>query len=744
MDQLLASIGSTAAAVSVDDLIRATGQLANLCNDSNQLLMHQQSIMNTIPSLIQLLSSDNTKLQLSVCACVLNMCNNERLRDGMSDAIPYLCKLLKTTDENMWLYVVGAINNLACTDARTRNTIREYDGIEPLVHILKRTKSPIIKQYALETVATLSLNDQNAIEFIRLNTISTVVNWLLSSDIDLVTRATRCLYNLSQVQECIPHFENKQYIHNIVSLFETSEDVDIIGNVCDVLGVLSSSSSTLSLLIRQENGVNKILELVSVDAEFQPQVVSALWNLSQERENRLLLRNEEELLETIVSLLEAGEELIVERTLGTICTLCLDDVLSQKFMEMNILEKLLSILFVQPKSNVLFFTVACIAVLLIHRNSDNFKQQVIEQGGLKPLISILKRNSKPDTLQITASVVLTLINESSNIHDLVMQTLKELGDTDVNNVLDVLDTITSDQLVYLLNRNFEDSVPLESTGHEAEAAVVATVVADSLHSEQETILVEEDPDSHIEPPIDEKIEIPLQLPTIPTTNNNELPSTPTPLIKEILPPPPMDVPPLRSNVPPPPPIATLNTIPIPPPSQVTKIVPSIIPDQPITVPPPPPPLIKEIPPPPSMDLPPPPIRGNVPPPPPMGLPSPPPSISKVVQLPNASRPSNNKPTSSAASGGKMDLLEQIKQGKTLKKVSKDTRPPPKKPSNPMNDLISMIQARSFQLKKVKRDDTQKPTPKVNKNSLAERLHQAMFKRRTAVEQSDSDSDQEWE
>jgi vacuolar protein 8 len=438
--------------------IRVLGALLNHSADPKKQAWIRE--YGGIVLIVPLLSSDNSNAQLRACGAVLNMSTSEecRLEAKQCGAVGPICKLLSSNNETVAQYAAGALNNLA-PDPEVPQLVIENGGIQLLLDLLKKTNNITTLQYTIGAISALSSDEACGIELANCGAVSAVIELLSKNDDpEIMQRGSGSLWNIAIPEQNKKFYKDKNTVETILKLLESGYS-ELVSNATIIIGAISTDEE-IATMVRELNGVEKIIELLAYedDMELQMNVAMALWNLASIDENRPIIR-ESGAIDRLIQLLDCGMVDVLEKVSGAISAQAQDSESLIRFRDAGVISKLLPLLSAEDNVDLVLNATVALGALSF---DDTAKAEMVELGSIDMLLNILQNHNHSELLEKAAGTLLNLclhkdaqtqLRENGGIELLVkLLDRQDLSREVLENVAGALWNLTSDNKSKILIR----------------------------------------------------------------------------------------------------------------------------------------------------------------------------------------------------------------------------------------------------------------------------------------------------
>ncbi|KAJ3200435.1 Armadillo repeat-containing protein 4 [Entophlyctis luteolus] len=291
---------------SKEEVVAVSGALALATCSKSAKNKEAIQVAGSIPLLANLLESSNQNLLIPVVGILQECSSDENYRVAIrtSGMIKFLVENLSSSNEELQ------------THYETRNLVREYNGLQPLVNLLE---NPANKE--LLVAATV----ENVAAFNKLNTIKKLIGLMENQPEDVLVNVVGALGACAQTLEGRQGIRESGGITPLVNLL-TGTNQALLVNVTTAVGACALDSDSMVIIDRLD-GVRLLWSLLKSS---NPQVqASAAWAISpcieHAKDAGEMVRSFVGGLELIVSLLKSDQSEVLASVCAAIANIAKDE-----------------------------------------------------------------------------------------------------------------------------------------------------------------------------------------------------------------------------------------------------------------------------------------------------------------------------------------------------------------------------------------------------------------------------------
>ncbi|GBG32153.1 Importin subunit alpha-8 [Hondaea fermentalgiana] len=387
----------------------------------------------TVSMLVKLIRSPDDDVRCSALRATFNLSVvNVRIRQSIVDcgALPFLIEASQVPSDGQCA-AVGTLANLATEVDIKRAIVRKYNGLKPLLGLLRSNDTSILT-HACRALFAIAANDENKLaithegglpllldcmnsvcDAVRMNAAGALANLAIHpvNKLKLVERgALTHLRNLAfsgnckiqrQVARCLfalaAHVENRKAILEenclaaLVHLLR-SANFDVQVNAAGAIGNIAMTDDYKRPVV-DSGALVRLIELASMpDTRVQRQAARAIFTLTaKEFSKRKLADNNG--LPALIFLTKSRNEDIQRDAAGALANMAIGSENKDKIVSLGGLEPLISLL---HSPTVAVQRQSARAIFALAGNANN-QLAILKAGGLDPLINLLL--SKNDEVQ---------------------------------------------------------------------------------------------------------------------------------------------------------------------------------------------------------------------------------------------------------------------------------------------------------------------------------------------------------
>ncbi|CAN9506522.1 unnamed protein product [Ophioblennius macclurei] len=270
-----------------------------------------------IPLLGRLLKSPRENMLIPVVGTLQECASEEsyRLAIQTEDMIQDLVKNLSRDNDELQMHCASAIFKCA-EDQQTRDLVRQYKGLQPLVSLLDKTSNKELLAAAVGAIWKCSISKENVANFQDFMSVKTLISLLTDQPEDVLVNVAGALGEFASLPENKKNIRECGGIKPLVNLL-TGTNQALLVNVTKAIGACATNKDNMAI-IDQLDGVHLVWSLLqhpSVDVQ-----ASAAWALcpciQNAKDSGEMVRSFVGGLEVIVNLLNSTNK----EVLASICT----------------------------------------------------------------------------------------------------------------------------------------------------------------------------------------------------------------------------------------------------------------------------------------------------------------------------------------------------------------------------------------------------------------------------------------
>lgn len=279
----------------------------------------------------------------------------------------------------------------------TEKDVREVsrDTLEPIMFLLQ-ANDPEVQRAAAAALGNLAVTVPNKLLIVQLGGLEPLIELMQSSNVEVQCNAVGCITNLAT------HNENKGKIARSGALIQLvklakSKDSRVQRNATGALLNMTHTEDNRHQLVAAGAIPILVSLLNSTDQDVQYYCITAISNIAVDAENRKKLANESRLIQYLIHLMDSPIQKIQCQAALALRNLASDEKFQIEIVEYGGLEPLLKLLKSQT-SQIVLAAVACIRNISIHSVNE---KPIVEAGFLKLLIELIS-SDKGEEIQCHA------------------------------------------------------------------------------------------------------------------------------------------------------------------------------------------------------------------------------------------------------------------------------------------------------------------------------------------------------
>jgi len=279
----------------------------------------------------------------------------------------------------------------------TEKDVREVnrDTLEPIMYLLQTNDSEV-QRAAAAALGNLAVTVPNKLLIVQLGGLDPLIQLMKSSNVEVQCNAVGCITNLAT------HNDNKGKIARSGALVELvklakSKDIRVQRNATGALLNMTHTEDNRHQLVNAGAIPLLVSLLNSNDKDVQYYCITAISNIAVDADNRVKLANESRLIQYLIHLMSSSDPKIQCQAALALRNLASDEKFQLEIVECGGLPPLLELLKSNTKQIVLA-AVACIRNISIHSVNE---KPIVEAGFLKLLIELISSN-KDEEIQCHA------------------------------------------------------------------------------------------------------------------------------------------------------------------------------------------------------------------------------------------------------------------------------------------------------------------------------------------------------
>ncbi|OCT63921.1 ankyrin and armadillo repeat-containing protein [Xenopus laevis] len=404
----------------------------------------------TIPSLVELLHSDQVTLKCLALGILSNISNNKPVSRALvkSGAIEVLVTLLRSRQPELQSRCSVILSDIAQID-NNQNMIAEMDGISPLVHLLYKKFEDVLVN-AINCIRVLCIKNPANQKAVRdLGAIPPLVEFLSAKSDILVSAATDVIAELARGNKPIQDAVAKEgVIESLINILR-ARNISIQVKAAMAVEALCDHNPAIQKEFLAKSVTKHISKLLKVfQLEVREQGSTTLWALAGQTRKQQKAMAEHIGYKFMIDMLLSPSDKMQYIGGEAIIALCKDSKLHQcQICEGNGIGPLVRLLR-NPKvangtliSIIKALGIMCIGIAFI--NNPVTQEKIVEENAIPTLLCLLKTH---DSLYIKAEVACTLaciVLRNSNLQAF----LQEMEDFKYSDILDLL--YASDKVICL-------------------------------------------------------------------------------------------------------------------------------------------------------------------------------------------------------------------------------------------------------------------------------------------------------
>ncbi|XP_031749764.1 ankyrin and armadillo repeat-containing protein isoform X2 [Xenopus tropicalis] len=395
----------------------------------------------TIPSLVELLHSDQVPLKCLALGILSNISNNNPVSRALvkSGAIQVLVHLLHSRQPELQSRCSVLLSDIAQIDSN-QNVIAEMDGISPLVHLLYEKYEDVLVN-AVNCIRVLCIKNTANQKAVRdLGAIPSLVEFLTAKSDILVSAATDVIAELARDNKAIQDAVTKEgVIESLISILRV-RNINIQVKAAMTIEALCDHNPAVQKEFLTKSVTKHISKLLKVfQLEVREQGSTTLWALAGQTRKQQKAMAEYIGYKCIIDMLLSPSDKMQYIGGEAIIALCKDSRHYQcQICEGNGIGPLVRLLRSPKVANgtliriIKALGIMCIGVAFI--NNPVAQEKIVEENAIPTLLHLLKTQN---SLHVKAEVACTLaciVLRNSNLQD----SLKEMEDVKYSDILDLL------------------------------------------------------------------------------------------------------------------------------------------------------------------------------------------------------------------------------------------------------------------------------------------------------------------
>jgi len=279
----------------------------------------------------------------------------------------------------------------------TEKDVREVnrDTLEPIMYLLQTNDSEV-QRAAAAALGNLAVTVPNKLLIVQLGGLEPLIQLMKSNNVEVQCNAVGCITNLAT------HNDNKGKIARSGALVELvklakSKDIRVQRNATGALLNMTHTEDNRHQLVNAGAIPLLVSLLNSNDKDVQYYSITAISNIAVDADNRVKLANESRLIQYLIHLMSSPIPKIQCQAALALRNLASDEKFQLEIVEYGGLPPLLELL----KSNsqqIVLAAVACIRNISIHNVNE---KPIVEAGFLKLLIELIS-SDKGEEIQCHA------------------------------------------------------------------------------------------------------------------------------------------------------------------------------------------------------------------------------------------------------------------------------------------------------------------------------------------------------